>query len=59
MQAGVMKELGAKWLVTFYDHVCSHLGLAVNGFKGAGIIDALENGVVAPLNIMKHYQMKI
>ena len=49
MQAGVMKELGAKRLVAFYDHVCSHPELIVNGFKEAGIVDALENGVVAPL----------
>ena len=46
MQAGVIKQLGAKWLLVFYDHVCSHLDLAVNGFEEAGIVDELENGVI-------------
>ena len=59
MQAGVMKELRAMWLVAFYDHVCSHPDLVVIGFKEAGIVDALENGVVPYLNMMKHYQMKM
>ena len=35
------------WLVAFYDYVCSHPDLVVIGFKEAGIVDALENGVVA------------
>ena len=48
MQAGVMKELGAKWLVGFYDHVRSNPNLIVNGFKEAGILEALENDVVPP-----------
>ena len=45
MRAGVMKELGAQWLVAFYDYVCCHPDLIVNGFKEAGIADTLENGV--------------
>lgn len=48
MRAGIMKELGAQWLVAFYDHVCCHPDLVVNGFKEAGITDALENGIVTP-----------
>ena len=45
MPDGVLKELGAKWLVAFYDYICSHPDLVVNGFKEAGILDLLENGV--------------
>ena len=39
-------------LVAFYDHVSCHPDLVVNGFKEAGIIDALENSipVVTPLS---------
>ena len=43
-----MKEFGAKWLVGFYDHVRSNPNLIVNGFKEAGILEALENDVVPP-----------
>ena len=46
MPAGVMKELGAQWLLAFYDYICIHPELVVNGFKEAGIVQALENGVV-------------
>ena len=48
MRAGVTKELGAQWLVAFYDHICSHPDLVVNGFKETGIMDALDKGVVSP-----------
>ena len=48
MQAGVMKELGAKWMVAFYDYVSSHPDLVVNGFKEAGIMHAPEKCAVAP-----------
>ena len=46
MRVGVMRELGAQCLVAFYDHVRSHPELIVNGFKEAGIADAIENGEV-------------
>ena len=45
MCAGVMKELGAKWIVAFYDYVCSNPNLVVNRFLQAGIPSASENGV--------------
>ena len=48
MSAGVMKELGAKWLVAFYDYTSIHPELVINGFKDAGIVHALENGMVGP-----------
>ena len=48
MRAGVMKELGPQWLVVFYNHVCCHPNFVVNGFKEAGITDALQIGVVTP-----------
>ena len=48
MPAGVMKELGAKWLVAFYDYICIHPELVVNEFKYAGIVLAIENGAVGP-----------
>ena len=41
-----MRELGAQWLVAFFDHVRSHPELVVNGFKEAGIVDAIEKGEV-------------
>ena len=46
MKIGIMRELGARWLVAFFDHVRSHPELIRNGFKEAGIIDAIEKGEV-------------
>ena len=42
MRPAVIRELGARWLVGFFDHVQSHPELIVNGFKGAGIVEAME-----------------
>ena len=46
MQIGIMRELGAQWLVAFFDHVRSHPHLIVNGFKETGIVDMIEKGEV-------------
>ena len=46
MRIAVMRELGAQWLVGFYDHVRSHPELVINGFKEAGILNAIEKGDV-------------
>ena len=46
MRVGVMRELGAQWLVAFYNYVCSRPELIVNGLKETGIADAVENGEV-------------
>ena len=43
-----MKELGAKWLVAFYDYICIHPELVVNEFKEARIVHAPENSAVCP-----------
>ena len=48
MGMAIMKELGAQWLVSFYDYICSHTELVRNGFKEAGIIEALEKGPSPP-----------
>ena len=37
----VMKPLGVKWLIEFYDFVIGKPELVKNGFKAAGIMDAL------------------
>lgn len=34
--------------VALYNHVCCNPDLVVNGFKEAGITDALENGIATP-----------
>ena len=37
----IMKLLGAKWLIEFYDYVVGKPEIVKNGFKAAGITDAL------------------
>jgi hypothetical protein len=44
MSTVVMKELGAKWLTALYDNFKGRPELITNGFKKAGIVDALEAG---------------
>ena len=38
----IMKPLGAKWLIEFYDYVVGKPEIVKNGFKAAGITDALR-----------------
>ena len=38
----IMKPLGAKWLIEFYDYIIGKPEIVKNGFKDAGITDALE-----------------
>ena len=39
----IMKELNAKRLTALYNHMCSHPEIVSNGFKDAGITEALKN----------------
>ena len=43
----VLKPLHAKWLLDFYNHITSEAGsqIILNGWKSAGIYDALEMGL--------------
>ena len=43
MRLSVMKELSAKWLEGLYDHLRASNKIIVNGFKEAGIKEAIEN----------------
>ena len=38
-----MKELGARWLVSACDHIRSHPDIVTNGFKKAGIAEAIAD----------------
>ena len=40
----VIKPLHAKWLVEYYNHISSVIEVIVNGFKLAGIHDAIRPG---------------
>ena len=40
-----MKELEAKWIVSAYDYLRSNPSIIVNGFKAAGIVDAVAADV--------------
>ena len=43
MRMSVMKELEAKWIVSCYDYLQNNKQIVYNGFKEAGIVDALQN----------------
>ena len=47
----MLKEHSCKWLVSAYDYIRSYPDIIVNGFRKAGIIDALENELPAPDNL--------
>ena len=42
MRVVVMKELGVKWLTELHDHFTGRPEILVNGFKEAGIVEALQ-----------------
>ena len=39
----VMKEVGAKWLVSMHDYFQGHPKICKNGFVKAGIAEAISN----------------
>lgn len=43
MRLSVMKELSARWLEGLYDHLHASDHIIINGFKEAGIQNAIEN----------------
>ena len=43
MKLTVMKEVGAKWLVSMHDYFQGHPEICKNGFVKAGITEALSN----------------
>ena len=46
MRLSVMKEMSAKWLEGLYDHLRASRQTIINGFKKAGIADAVENPAI-------------
>jgi hypothetical protein len=40
----IVKELSCKWIMSAYDHIRSSPEIVKNGFKKAGIVNAIENG---------------
>ena len=46
MRLSVMKEMSAKWLEGLYDHLRASRQIIINGFKKAGITDAVENPAI-------------
>lgn len=45
MRMSVMKELSSWWFISAYDHIRSNPDIVKNGFKKAGITEALEKGL--------------
>ena len=45
MRMSVMKELNSRWFISAYDHIQSNPDIVKNGFKKAGITEALEKGL--------------
>ena len=45
MRMPVMKELSSRWFISAYNHIQSNSDIVKNGFKKAGITEALEKGL--------------
>ena len=41
----VMKELSSRWFISAHDHIRANPDIVKNGFKKAGITNALEKGI--------------
>ena len=48
-----MKSLGGQWLVKAFEYIKSHPGILINGFKAAGITDALDIAIKLTDNIQE------
>ena len=46
MWMSVMKELSSRWFISAYDYIQANPDIVKNGFKKAGISEALEKGVL-------------
>lgn len=55
MSTARMKSLGGKWLVKMFEYVQGHPAILINGFKAAGIMEAL--GINGPIDssTLDHY----
>ena len=42
-----MKEHGAKWIASACDYLCCNPSISMNGFKEAGILDAMEGKIIS------------
>ena len=47
----VIKELSCKWIMSAYDHVHSSPEIVKNGFKKAGIVSAIKDGVISDVTL--------
>lgn len=45
LRMSVVKPLGAKWMMKLYDYFKTHPEIIQNGFRGAGITEALSDTV--------------
>lgn len=43
LRLSIMKPLGARWLIAAYNYLKSKKEILANGFKAAGITDALKS----------------
>ena len=44
----VMKPLGAKWLISFFNYIADRPHIVFNGFKAAGIAETLNYSMDTP-----------
>ena len=42
LRLSIMKPIGAKWIIELHDYLKTKPDIIINGFKGAGIIDAIR-----------------
>ena len=47
----IMKELEAIWIVSAYDYLRSNPSISINGFRAAGILDAMEGKIIPVIQL--------
>ncbi len=52
MRLSIMKPLSAKWIIDTCDYLASNPSIIINGFRAAGIVDALKQRLFIIMNVM-------
>ena len=57
MRMSVMKKLSSQWFISAYAHTLSNPDIVKNGFKEAGITEALEKGLTEAYSELDHQDL--
>jgi hypothetical protein len=55
LRLSIMKPLGAQWLISFHEYMCSRPSIVFNGFRAAGIADILNYNLDVNVGETEHH----